>query len=385
MLFDQHRPRGPRLLATFALLAAIGAAVPGCSGGNDESAPSAEAEPERPRSDRSRSSDRSEDPDAAADTAGESRTANELVRTDADGRQWIDDIPLDVWYDDPLETFGANARIAAAEPVRPPAIGEQPVTPMPSDNATPAAEPSGPAESPQPAGTDWSELIAAPVLDAEAKSLRNQLTTALQTVATYNNNLQAIQWDGATLCAVAGIGIEHPEPLSWKDKAPQIRDLAQAIEEAAQERGRDSFEATQIPFEQMISVFSGNSPAGLEPSEPSVPFAESASRGGLMRRMQESFDWLSKNINSADRLTDAGNKDQLILETSILAALTKVISLEGYASAEEPDYAQEAQALVQDALDARSAAQAGSYDAYREAVDRMETRCNNCHTNYRFE
>ena len=383
MLFDQRRPRKPSLLAAFAFIAVIAAAVPGCSGGNGEPAGSAEAEPERSKADRP--SDRPPESDAAAGTGRSSRASNNLVRTDADGRQWIEDIPLDVWHDDPLETYGSNSQIAAAEPVRPPTIGEQPVTPTPGDSAAPSAEPPGPGESPAPAGTDWSELIAAPVLDAEAKSLRNQLTSALQTVATYNNNLQAIQWDGATLCAVAGIGIEHPEALSWKDKAPQIRDLAQKIEEAAQERGRDSFEATQVPFEQMISVFSGNVPAGLEPSEPSVPFAESASRGGLMRRMQESFDWLSKNINSADRLTDAGNKDQLILETSILAALTKVVSLDGYASAEEPDYAQEAQALLQDALDARSAAQAGSYDAFREAVDRMETRCNTCHGTYRFE
>jgi hypothetical protein len=228
-------------------------------------------------------------------------------------------------------------------------------------------------------------LISAAVLDAEAKSVRNQLTASLRTVATYNSDFQSIQWDAAALCALAGIAIEHPDPLSWKDKAPHVRELAQKIEMAAQERGRPAFEATQTAYEQLVAVMSGNEPAGLEPAEPSVPFAESAGRGGIMRRMQESYDWLNKNINSAERLKDPANKDQLVLETSLLAALTRVISLEGYDSADEPNYGQEAKALLQDAVDARSGAEAGSYEAFREAVDRMGTRCNNCHSVYRFE
>ncbi|HUG90573.1 MAG TPA: hypothetical protein VML55_07060 [Planctomycetaceae bacterium] len=306
------------------------------------------------------------------------------MRTDADGRTWIDDIPLDVWYDDPLLVFSSNSQATPANgPAAPFATGAGQPMPRPAAGETPAASaPADPPAAGQPS-VDWQELISAEVLDAEAKALRNQLTAALQTVATYNNGFQAIQWDGATLCALAGVAIEHPEPLSWKDKAPYVRDLAQKIEEAAQERGRTAFQETQAPFEQLVSVFSGNVPAGIEPPEATVPFVESASRGGLMRRMQAAQDWLTKNINSADRLTSSEHKDRILHEASVLAALTKVISAEGYDAADEPDYAREADEIVKHSVNARSAAQAGSYDAFRDAVDRIGTHCNNCHTNFR--
>src|SRR5690606_4314884 len=154
---------------------------------------------------------------------------------------WVGDIPYDVFFDQPLVVAADNSTSAPQIAARgdqpptaempPPAVGTPAETPAsaPDPAAAPAASGSGP---------DWPQLISAEVLNDAVTQIRNRLTTNLNTLATYNRNIEAIANDGACLAAMAALAEVHPEAVSWKDKARYVRDLAYAIYEKADGSGR---------------------------------------------------------------------------------------------------------------------------------------------------
>lgn len=370
---------GVRLQAFLLAAIVVAAAIAGCGGGSTgDSGGTDPAADSRPNS-----SGGSKGNTAASD--GDSTES--VVRT-VDGRKWLGDpnttgVPLDVWHDDPLAVYqNSQQTIAAATPT--PAGGTAAETP--ATNAPPAAGTAAEttADAGTAAGGEWEAVVSAPVIEAESKKIRNDLTAQMQTVGTYNGNVKTIQMEGSVLAALGGIAAAHPGDIPWKDKAPIVRDLGTKIEEGAQELGRKGYDATQPPYEQFIVVMNGSEPAGLEPPEPNAPFAEKASRSGLMQRMKLAHDWLTKNINTEERFKDAANKEQIVHEAQILGALAQVIATPEYDSATEAEYQNEALGMVQDSRDAVQAHSDGGFEKFQGALDRMTNRCNNCHQGFRF-
>src|SRR5690606_8688687 len=160
----------------------------------------------------------------------------------------------------------------------PPAVGTPAETPAsaPDPAAAPAASGSGPG---------WPQLISAEVLNDAVTQIRNRLTTNLNTLATYNRNIEAIANDGACLAAMAALAEVHPEAVSWKDKARYVRDLAYAIYEKADGSGRTPYDATKEPFEQIVAILNGGQPPDMA-AEENVAFAEIADRTEMMKRIK---------------------------------------------------------------------------------------------------
>ncbi|MGH7200181.1 MAG: hypothetical protein ACREJB_06220, partial [Planctomycetaceae bacterium] len=172
-----------------------------------------------------------------------------VAARDDDGRKMIGEIPYDVWFDDPLTVYQSNRQsvpgTTPAEPLTPDVPMTDPV-PMPMPTTDPPMAPSG--------GTDWKMLISGEIISGEAKEIRNRLTQNMQSVGKYNGNYKTIQVDGAVLAALAIIASQHPDDVSWKDRAAAVRDLGWRIEQSAQGLARENYEATQLPFEQFITV-----------------------------------------------------------------------------------------------------------------------------------
>jgi hypothetical protein len=233
------------------------------------------------------------------------------------------------------------------------------------------------------ASRDWAALLPIQILEDEVKRVRNQLTAGLQSVGRFNSNLQELQIAGSELAALAGIAAEHPEAVSWKDQARTLQDLAAAIEQESQEAGRTAYDAARVPFDNVVVLLDGGQPAGLEPAGQNKAFAEVADRTSLMKRMDRAFKWLRDNA--------AANKDfekksaAAQHEGAILAALAAVIATEGYISADEPAYREQAEGLMADGTELSKSAQDQEFAPFAAALARAEKRCNDCHRDYRFD
>jgi hypothetical protein len=298
--------------------------------------------------------------------------------------KWLDDIPYDVFYDQPLAVAAENAAVLTADSS--PAPGAATADPSPSDLESPAARgTTGAADSPaQPidsAAVDWQRLAAMDVLHEEVKLLRNQLSTNLQTLASYNRHVEAVALDAVTLSALAGVMSLHPEPLVWKPHALHVRDLAADIAQHATETGREPYSAAQKAFEELLVVLDGGPPPD-RPVDTERPFADYAARGDLMLRVKRSFDGLK-----AETSTDAGFKqaaEDAVREASVLATLGGIVTTESYDLVEEPKYVQFAREFVDANVDIAQAASAGQFADFQSAFSRLQNSCASCHGEYAF-
>jgi cytochrome c556 len=312
------------------------------------------------------------------------------VRTDAQGRKWLGDVPYDVFFNDPLAVAAEGqpaAGAAGSETVAAAPANASVTAKMPNADAAPtgAQQKSHPAAEKPAAGSkhDWNKLVDIDVLDAEVKRIRNELAAQLQSVAKYNSHYQEIAVAGTTLAAVAEIVAEHTGTVSWKENAPLVRDLGKKIHDAASAAGSAACQATKAPYEQLVDVLDGNTPAGAASAPPERDFAEVAGREGLMKRMDRSFQWLKKSGPAEQLLRkQSGNA---VHESSLLAALGRVIATRHYDSADDAKYKSHASELTQAASAVAAAAKSEDAAAFTDAVGRVQKRCDACHADFRFQ
>lgn len=310
------------------------------------------------------------------------------VHTDAQGKKWLGDVPYDVFFDDPLSVAAEGKGKAAT--VEPQAKNSTPKTsprgataaghPTRSSEAA-VVDPNKPASD--RADNNWKRLVDIEVLDAETKRIRNDLTAQLQSVAKYNGHYKEIAVSGATLAAVAGIVAEHPDSVSWKKDAAIVRDLGSQIHDASKALGSPAYQATKTPYDQLVDVLDGNVPAGIKPPEARRPFAQVANRGGLMQRMDRSFQWLKKNVSTGAQLKKEGGR--ALHEAQMLAALSRVIGVGHYDSGEDAKYQGHSDELRKAAESAVAAVKSDDANAFGNAMTRVQKRCDACHADFRFE
>ncbi|WP_145370937.1 cytochrome c [Maioricimonas rarisocia] len=293
--------------------------------------------------------------------------------------KWINDIPYDVFYDRPLEVAADGTVVGPTTP--PPS----PVTPQPepdmSPGDTPPTTPAGDSGDEGGAGIDWVAVAPVETLAEEMTVLRNRLTANLNTVATYNRNIDQISIDATVLGAIAAVLTVHPEESRWDENAKFIRDLAYDVWISADGTGSKAFRATQEPFEAILTILSGGPPPPGRESDDVVPFGDIVDRGDMMRRIEISFNSLKANVNTADRLAE-GTEDA-IRELTVLSMFGAMMQTEGYDSADEPNYRRYAGNFVDGSTAARQAVQTQDFDGFSAALNKIQTSCGECHGEYR--
>lgn len=278
------------------------------------------------------------------------------------------DIPYDAFFDNPLEVAATQGVVAA-----PVAGGTA------KESAAEMEKPA--ADVPKAAGgaTAWTEVLPADNLQTEVKKVQNRLKASLQSQGTYNGKYKEIAVDGAVIAGLAGIALEHSGEFSWKKNAPLIRDFGFELSQAATGLGKDNYEKSKAAYEKLDSVFSGSIPPNAT-AVPQRPFSETADRTGLMKRIEQARNHLRDNINTEAKLKS--DTDSIVHETLIISSLGKVISNDSYSSADEQDYQQFAEALINGAKDATAAAKDMSFDKFQNAMNKVNKSCDQCHANY---
>ena len=291
------------------------------------------------------------------------------------GRQMIGDIPFDVWFNDPIGEMQKQGTVAAASPTTAaPTVADNVPKKMEDDVPTPAAGGGG-------GGDEWKDLISGEDLQEEVKQIRIALKNSLQGPGQYNAHYKEIQVQGAVLAGLAAIALKHPDPPSWKAKAKFVRDAASDVASKSKGLGQKAFEDTQKPYEKVDALLSGNSPADLGEAADDVPFSEVANRKGLMTRMELADQWMRSNVTNDSVLKKEAEK--VGHESAVLAALSKIISSEGYDSADEDDYKGFAKKMIEASLDINKAARSGDLNGFNDAMSRIKKQCDGCHLGYR--
>jgi G:T/U-mismatch repair DNA glycosylase/cytochrome c556 len=290
------------------------------------------------------------------------------VRVDDKGRKFVNKIPFDVFFDDPLGVVKNNNSVASpAEAMT-----------QKEDRPTPTTSPTAP--SPKGGSIPWQELIPIEELQGEVKTVRNSLNKQMANQGSYNSNFKEIAVDGAEMAALAGIVQEHAESLSWKDKAKYVRDFGAQLSQSAIGLGKDNFEKTRSAFQKLTSVLEGSIPVDAGDVPSTRPFNEAASRKGLMKRIEKAKNFLKQDVNSEAKFKSLS--DQIRREAALISALGSVITTSGYEYTSDDDYQNHAKTLIDGGKEAASALHDESYDRFKQAVDKVNKSCTDCHASY---
>ena len=292
------------------------------------------------------------------------------VRTDEKGRKFVNNIPFDVFFDDPLGIVANNKNAVA-----------------PSANASaesPKESKSAPAESAAPVaktdGVAWKDLLPVDELQSEVKSIRNSLTKAMTNQGSYKSNFKEIAIEGAEIAALAGILQSHPETLTWKDKAHYVRDFGAQLNQSAIGLSKENFDNSKSAFLRLSSVLDGSVPDDAGDVPETRPFNEAASRKGLMKRIERAKNFLQQDVNSEAKFKSLA--EQARHEAAIIAALGTVITTSGYEYTADDEYQKHARSLIDGGTEASSALQDEAFDRFKQAVDKVNKSCTDCHQSY---
>ncbi len=360
MASQKHMVRPTILLMTVSLFAI------GCGGGSS-SPTTTETDPESAAN----SSNETAGGSSQSASNGSSEEPDVLVQV-RNGQKWIGDIPLDVWYDDPLAVASNTQAVPSADPGNTVAMTPAQPDPMPAE--TEPEEPAG-------GGTDWKSIITAAALDKEVTDIRNRLNTDLQSVGTYNRNYLALPPHLATLAVMAGVAKEHPEDFRWKDKAGYIQQLAKNMNADQLRTGAGSFRPLREQFDFFLDIMNGSVPPGLEaaPADEAIP--DTTDFGELMKRLEVASKFISVNGGTEEAMKT--NAEKLRHEAMVLGAVTKILNREGFGYEGDSGFDEFVDMLVKASQDINSAVESEQFDKFDLARSQMGQACTLCHTDYR--
>lgn len=293
-------------------------------------------------------------------------------------RRMVADIPLDVFFDNPIAESKQAGEVAT------PAANQTAATkPAGSDAAKPAEPmPAKTEEKSADGAGEWASIISAEDLQDEVKKIRLRLQENLGAIGKYNAHYnKEISWDGAGLAALANIALAHPDKISWKPHAGQIRDIAaEMVLKAKGGLGQKPFDATKKEFEKIDGLLSGNPPPGIPAAAAEVTFSDVSNRKFLMHCIETGADYLRANFQAAGPFEKSA--DDVARTASIVAAYTKVIGTEGYNSADEDDYKAFVKPLFEANMKMVKAARDKDFAAFTEANGPVPKYCSDCHGTY---
>ncbi len=360
-----------RFVPVFAVCSLALLMLTGCGGGDSAKVAEPQAEPA------SDANDQPTDPAPASAAAptnsapGASAADGNLVQKRA-GTTWIGQIPLDVWYDDPIGVASTAGQVAPPTEVAN-------TTPM----TTPMETPAEPMPKPMPAssgGPDWKRIIPAELLDAEVTTIRNRFNADLQNVGSYNRSYLAIPPHAAALSALAHIAGKHPGDIRWKENAKYIKHLAGKMNEEKLRQGASSQKPLKEKFDSIVEILSGSVPATLEAPPDNEPISELVAMGLIMKRLETGSKNIKVDGGSADAMKS--NAEKIKQEAAVMGALTQVL-LDGYGFEGDDGFAKYVKAMVEATEEVQDSVQNDQFDKFDLAVSKIYQACQQCHSDYR--
>lgn len=325
--------------------------------------------------------DNSTSPAEPTDTV-QSRRQNERW-TDANGVEYLGEVPLDVFFDQPYSVASDRTPLTgvAANLPEPGAGGMSATGAVPPANKAPAEESTPAVAGADSGAADWQEIMPMETITSEINTVRNFLNQSLQSVGSYNRSMLMVAPNAASLAVLAGIVMEHPGDVNWKEDAIYIRDLAKQMNSETLQPGKKDQDRLLRLFENMASILDRSKPAGLKDPVATDTFADVAEMRLVMMRMAAAEKKMKTEAGSASSFES--QKKMIIHEASMLGSMTHIVTLPGYGYSDDPEFIGYAQKIVDAAREIRNAADAGDFSTYELALTKISTACQECHSQYK--
>ncbi len=293
---------------------------------------------------------------------------------DSSGQRSIDGIPLDVFFDRPLEV-ASDQRTGGATPT---------VAATTADTTGAATtKPAGaPPAAPQSDDVSWSELITAEAINEEARFLRNEIQSRLTNMGSYKKAVLELPVFGSAMAFVADVAARHDGDISWKKNAKYIRVLGAKIAEvtsSATAQNRNSYDEVNNAYLTINEILNNNTPAELpEAEDESGDFSEFADMFYLMKRMERGQQWMQTNAGSESGFNDKA--PTLARELAMMVILTQAYYSEGYGYSDDEEFRGYLNKLRDAGVGMQKALEEKDFAKYDELRSVAGQQCTQCHS-----
>ena len=234
-------------------------------------------------------------------------------------------------------------------------------------------------------GGGWSKIISASAIEDEVKATKKDVDKDVTTPTDFaGKGYKVARRHFSTLAMLFAIAGDYDGDVRWKNDAPTARDLFARTAANAKVGTQQVYNEAKLRKGDLQEMVGGGGlpNKGGDAAEAKVVWSKVCDRSPLMQRLEMSMEpklqpW------TADKNNFKANKEQILHEAQIIAAIGEVLMKEGMADADGAEYKAFCEKLKKAALDVVDAVKLDSDDNARKAVGEISRSCTSCHENYR--
>jgi hypothetical protein len=251
---------------------------------------------------------------------------------------------------------------------------------------TPSA--SGPLEDADaggaPAGNSaWSKLIAASTIEDEVKSQTGPVTEVTKTPSVFKGGgNHAARVHFTELAMLFGIISQYEGDVRWKKDSAGLREVFRRAGVNCKVGTDNSYKEAHQRSDDLAQLITGGK-VELPKADPDAKWADVANRQPLMVRMgKEGYSPKIKAWTS-DKGEFSKNRNALLEEAQIVAAIAHLIQDPSYEFADDETYLEYAKDLEKQALQIAEAVKSDGFERAQKAAGQLNKACSTCHEGYR--
>ncbi|MFI4876814.1 MAG: hypothetical protein ACIALR_15795 [Blastopirellula sp. JB062] len=230
-------------------------------------------------------------------------------------------------------------------------------------------------------GADWSFITPETIQD-EIKKLNLEIVPIAMNIREFKGGgYDVCRRSFTELAMLFEIINEHPQDVRWKEASLGARDAFWKTADVCKVGTDQSFAAVKQRSLDLDDLVRGGSPSFTK-GDPEATWEAIADRPPLMQRLETGFnEKLKKWVASEAEFR--GNKQEILHEAQIIAAIAKAIKQEGFDYYDDEDYVGYCDQMHDAAIAMIKAVNNDDAASAREAGGAIAGACSDCHGGYR--
>jgi hypothetical protein len=229
----------------------------------------------------------------------------------------------------------------------------------------------------------WSKLISASTIEDEIKAQASPLAEVTKTPSVFKGGgNHPARMHFTEVAMLFGIIAQYDADVRWKKDALGLRDIYKRAGGNCKVGTDNSYKEAKQRSDDLGQLIMGGKVETAKP-DPDAKWADIANRPPLMTRMgKEGYDPKIKAWTS-DKGEFSKNRNALLEEAQVVAAIGHLIQDPSYEYADDEDYLKYAKSLEKAALEIVEAVKGDSLERAQAAAGQLNKACSACHEGYR--
>lgn len=229
----------------------------------------------------------------------------------------------------------------------------------------------------------WSKVIKAEQLEQEVKRLNGIIDSTVTTPRKFASGAyRDARLHFSMLAVLFGIISEYDGDVRWQENAPIARDLFAKMADNATAGSQAVYNQAKLRKEDLLEIINGGKLSVPGEFDPETHWDDVIDRSPLMERVEIGLgDRIKPWTASVGDFKE--NRESLLLEAAMFAAIAEVLTREGLPDADQEGYVELAREMRDAALQIVTAIETDDYDLALSAGSLVAESCQNCHDNWR--